>query len=118
MARKADLEKEISEMNKKYKLKNDDLHLGLHQSYGGYQVVLKGGGSGMVDITNGYDTAANTINDLYKQDSKGRIKNQIDYKKKDGPKKKPTSKKKITATAKPKPAVKKMAAKKAPVKKK
>lgn len=147
MARKADLEKEISEMNKKYKLKDNGIHVGLSQAYGGYQVVLRGGetiGTGYVDVTHGHDTATNTLNNLYKKDSKGDLEYKINYwknedsrrkkelapaakskpavkkmaAKKAPAKKKPTSKKKITATAKPKPAVKKMAAKKAPVKKK
>ena len=82
MATKKDLQYEINRLNNKY-CKGGKNKLGLHQAYGGYQVVLTGKrkkaggyyknslGSGMASITTGYESATKTLDSLYRSDSKG-----------------------------------------------
>lgn len=84
MATKRDLLREIDWFNKKY-CKGRPNKFALSEAYGGYQVVLTGKkrkdghyykgslGSGAASITNGYDSPSNTLNDLYRKDSKGWI---------------------------------------------
>lgn len=90
MATKKDLFKEIDRLNKKY-CKGGKNRLVVSQAYGGYQVCLTGkkkksGGyykgslnSGCASITNGHDTATNTLNSLYKSDSRGWLSSDIKY---------------------------------------
>ena len=90
MATKKELFAEVERLNKKYcsKTKNK---LRVSQAYGGYEVQLtgkryknnpkkwRGIGSGCVEITHGHNTATKTLEDLYRYDSKGYVKNNIRY---------------------------------------
>ena len=88
MATKKDLFNEVDRLNKKYcsKTKNK---LCVSQAYGGYEVCLtgkryknnpkkwRGIGSGQANVTYGHDTATNTLNSLYRAESKGWLRSQI-----------------------------------------
>ena len=92
MATKRDLQNYVNELNKKY-CKNTKNELVIHQAYGGYSVELTGKtykhgnrtywrkgsiGSGCASVGNDYhDTATNTLNALYKADSRGWVKSTI-----------------------------------------
>lgn len=88
MTYKQILETEINRLNEKY-CKNTKNELKLYGAYGGYKVGLtgkkckgaanryRGLGSGMTDITYGYSTPKDVLNDLYKSDSKGWLKYKI-----------------------------------------
>lgn len=93
MATKKDLQLYVDELNEKY-CKNTKNHLKIYQAYGGYTVGLtgkiykrgnktyqrKGSLNGSVSIGNSYhDTATKTLERLYKDDSKGWIKEDIRY---------------------------------------
>lgn len=91
MANKKDLQAEVNRLNEKY-CKNTKNHLVVNEAYGGYSVQLtgkeykrgnkyykrKGSISGAAAI--GYDchdTAANTIKNLHKAESRGWVRNSI-----------------------------------------
>ena len=97
MATKKDLQKQVDYLNNKY-CKRTKNELKISQAYGGYQVVLTGKtykrgkktfyrkgslGSGVVDIGNSWhDTANNTLNGLYKAESRGWLQSQIKWREK------------------------------------
>lgn len=80
----SDLRAEVNALNRKYKFTDrTDFKFGIHQAYGGYQVVLyrqrsfKGGYTNKVitrEITNGYQSPRDTINDLQFRDIDGIVK--------------------------------------------
>ena len=91
MATKKELREEIDRLNKKY-CKNTKNKLVLGSAYGGYQVQLtgkryknnprkwRGIGSGVSSMTYGFQSAKNTLNNLYEIDSKGYLRSRIkDY---------------------------------------
>ena len=90
MATKKDLLFEVNRLNKKY-CKSGKNKLGLHQAYGGYQVILTGKrkknggyyknslGSGCTSITTGYDNATKTLDKLYQSDSKGWLNSTVKF---------------------------------------
>ena len=88
---KKDLENHVSYLNNKY-CKNTKNKFKLTQAYGGYGIALTGKtykrgkkihwkkgsiGSGHVDITYGHDTARNTLNEAYRVEAKGWLKNTL-----------------------------------------
>jgi hypothetical protein len=85
-----DLKTEVANFNKKY-CRNTKHELFVQGAYGGYQVQLRGKkrlngngyrgviGSGVVDVTRGFDSAKNTLMNLYKTDAQGRLKSTINY---------------------------------------
>ncbi len=90
MATKKDLQAEVKRLNAKY-CKNTLNKLDISYAYGGYQVVLTGKrfknnprkwrkgslGSACANVTYGHDTATKTLNDLYKNESKGWLRSNI-----------------------------------------
>lgn len=91
MATKKDLQDAVKYFNNKY-CKNTKNHLVISQAYGGYCVGLTGKrnkrtgkplknsvGTGFCSVgaNDWHDTASNTIEGLYKADSRGWMKNQI-----------------------------------------
>ena len=96
MATKKDLQEHVNHLNEKY-CKNTRNKLVISQAYGGYSVVLTGKTykrgnktfyrkgslrSGVVGVGNDWhDTATNTLNGLYKAESKGWLQSQIKYRK-------------------------------------
>lgn len=87
---KKDLQYEVDRLNNKY-CKNTKHKLYVSQAYGGYQVNLTGKrrkdgkgfrgylGSGATHITYGHDTARNTLKKLFEVDSRGYIKEKVNY---------------------------------------
>lgn len=85
-----DLHEVVNEYNKRY-CKNTKHHLQVDGAYGGYKVVLTGKqyknsqnwrgylGSGCYSITDGYQTARDTINALHKVDFNGFVLSSIKY---------------------------------------
>ena len=96
MATKKDLQEHVKHLNEKY-CKNTKNKLVISQAYGGYSVVLTGKtykrgkktfyrkhslGSAVVGVGNDWhDTATNTLNGLYKAESRGWLQSQIKYRK-------------------------------------
>ncbi len=91
---KKDLQSEVERLNKKYFSRSAN-ELCVQGAYGGYQVQLtgklrkdgkgyRGMGSGRKNITYGFQSARNTLADLWKSDSKGWIKSQTNRQKKGG----------------------------------
>jgi hypothetical protein len=89
MATYRDLQDEVKEMNEKY-CKKGRVEMRVQRAYGGYQVQLvskydkKGRplsslGSGCASITSGFDTAKETLADLYKSNSKGWLVSDIKF---------------------------------------
>lgn len=89
MATKRDLQYEVNRLNNKY-CRNTKNYLTISQAYGGYSVelvgkrnkrtgkLLKGAMHGSGSIGNAYhDTATNTLNGLYKAESRGWIRSSI-----------------------------------------
>lgn len=86
---KKDLQEEVDKLNKKYCARTgNELRIGC--AYGGYQVQLtgkrrkngkgyRGMGSGCSEITYGYQSARDALADLWKNDSKGYIRDKIRY---------------------------------------
>ena len=86
---KKDLQDEVDRLNKKYCSKSGN-ELKVYGAYGGYQVSLSGKrrkdgrgyrgiGSGCINITSGYQSARETLADLWKKDAKGYVKSNIKY---------------------------------------
>jgi hypothetical protein len=85
-----DLHQVVNEYNERY-CQNTKHHLQVDCAYNGYKVVLTGKpyknsqnwrgrlGSGCYSITDGYQTARETINALYRVDSNGSVKSAIQY---------------------------------------
>jgi hypothetical protein len=85
-----DLEEVVNDYNNRY-CQNTKHHLQVDGAYNGYKVVLTGKpyknsqkwrgrlGSGCYSITDGYQTARDTINAFYKQDYNGAVKSSIKY---------------------------------------
>lgn len=91
MATKKDLFKEVKRLNDKY-CRTGKNQLEVHQAYGGYAVelvgkrnkrtgnLLKGAMHGAASIGNDWhDTATKTLKGLYNYESRGFLKNQINY---------------------------------------
>ena len=85
-----DLHEVVNEYNKRY-CQNTKHHLQVDCAYNGYKVVLTGKqykkgnkwrgrlGSGCASITNGYQTARDTINAFYKEACNGSVLYSIKY---------------------------------------
>lgn len=92
MATKKDLQNAVDFYNERYCKKTKNM-LAISQAYGGYAVVLTGKrnrktgrplvgsiGTGHANVGNSYhDTATNTLNGLYKADSRGYLKSSIEF---------------------------------------
>ena len=90
MATKKELFAEVNRFNTKY-CRSGKNKLTVSQAYGGYQVQLTGKekkaggyykgslGSGRASVTQGYGNATQTLNALYKSDSKGWLRSNINY---------------------------------------
>lgn len=86
---KKDLQEEVDKLNKKYCARTGN-ELRIQGAYGGYQVQLtgkrrkdgkgyRGMGSGCVDVMSGYQSARNALADLWKNDSKGYVREKVRY---------------------------------------
>lgn len=85
-----DLHQVVNEYNERY-CQNTKHHLQVDGAYNGYKVVLTGKpyknankwrgylGSGCYSLTDGYQTARDTINAFYKADSSGFVQSSIKY---------------------------------------
>ena len=79
-----DLENEVNRLNEKY-CKYGKNKLVINRAYGGFAVYLtgktnnKGLKSAVIDVTDGHDTIKNTLNSLYKIESKGWLHSDIKY---------------------------------------
>ena len=84
---KKDLQAEVDKLNKKYCARTGN-ELRIQGAYGGYQVQLtgkrrkdgkgyRGMGSGCVDVTSDYQSARNALADLWKNDSKGYVREKV-----------------------------------------
>ena len=84
---KKDLQEEVDKLNKKYCARTGN-ELRIQGAYGGYQVQLtgkrrkdgkgyRGMGSGCVDVTSDYQSARNALADLWKNDSKGYVREKV-----------------------------------------
>ncbi len=92
MATKRDLQNAVDFYNERYCKKSKNM-LVISQAYGGYSVVLTGKrnrkthrplvgslGTAVANVGNAYhDTATNTLNRLYKEDSRGYLKSSIEF---------------------------------------
>ena len=90
MATKRELEIEVERLNEKY-CKRGKNEFAISYAYGGYEVVLTGKrdkkgnykkgslGSGVASITDGHDSATNTLNSLYKSESRNWLQSQVKY---------------------------------------
>ncbi len=90
MSNYSDLKDEVKRLNDKY-CKNSKNELVINRAYGGFEVLLKaktgkngkklksGLGSGAVSITYGHDTSLNTLNSLYKSESRGWLQSTIKH---------------------------------------
>ncbi len=90
MASKKDLYSEVDRLNKKY-CSTTKNKLVVDKAYGGYQVCLtgkryknnphkwRGIGSGCSGITHYHDTANNTLNALYRAESKGELRSKVRF---------------------------------------
>lgn len=90
MATIKDLKNEVERLNRNYcKLKK--VKFDISYAYGGYEIVLKAKenkngtlkktrlGSGCASITDGHDTATNTLNALWKSEARGWLQNSIRF---------------------------------------
>ena len=84
---KKDLQVEVDRLNAKYCRRTGN-ELRVQGAYGGYQVQLtgkrrkdgkgwRGIGTGCTEVTYGYQSARQTLNDLWTADSKGYVKSKI-----------------------------------------
>ena len=84
---KRDLQAEVDRLNDKYCSKTGN-ELRIQGAYGGYQVQLtgkrrkdgkgyRGMGSGCTEITYGYQSARDTLNDLWKNEAKGYVREKV-----------------------------------------
>lgn len=79
-----DLQREVDRLNEKY-CKYRKNKLVVSKAYGGFAVYLtgktkdKGLKTAVIDITDGHDTIKNTLNSLYKVESKGWLQSDIKY---------------------------------------
>lgn len=97
MASKKDLQQAVAFMNEKY-CKGTKNEFVLSGAYGGYKVELTGKrdkrssskwlkgsiGSGRSDVTYGFSTPTKTLQSLYEEDAKGRLKSKVSYWEKHG----------------------------------
>lgn len=90
MANLNDLKLEIERINKKY-CKTKKVYCDISFAYAGFEVVLKAKrnkngtlkktylNSGVVSITDGHDTATNTLSALWKSEARGWLQNTIRF---------------------------------------
>lgn len=87
MITKKDLQVEVDRLNKKY-CSHTGNELRIQGAYGGYQVQLtgkrrkdgkcfRGMGSGCTEITYGYQSARDTLADLYKNEARGYVRDKV-----------------------------------------
>lgn len=84
---KKDLEAEVARLNDKYCSRTGN-ELRVQGAYGGYQVQLtgkrrkdgkgyRGMGSGCTEITYGFQSARDTLADLWRYEAKGDVRNKV-----------------------------------------